>query len=268
MHLLETLSSILPLLEIGETEVRVYSALIELGRGDAARVAKRAGLPRTSTYSVLERLKNRGLVSEEKKAHGTNFIPSSPSAIVDLAEDRFRRSKKAVDAARELSKQLETTIGRDSLTLPKVRIFEGRKSVKQMLYDQQDAWRQSILAYKTTWLGFQDDSFLLHYGQWVRDYWSKYKNVPDRERDTVKIFSNATNFEEKFRREVEPIAGQRRQLRPLPAKFKFSGTVWANGEYLVALKTRSDPHYGVQIRDRVLTENVGRIFEFLWDITS
>lgn len=268
MQILETLASILPLLELSETEVRVYSALIELGRGDASRIAKRAGLPRTSTYSVLERLKERGLVSQEKKAHGTNFVPSSPSALVEIAEDQFRRSKRAVDAARELSKQLESTMGRDSLTLPKVRIFEGRPAIKQMLYSQQDAWRSSIIAYKTAWLGFQDDSFLLHYGHWVRDYWHKYKDAPDKDLDVVKIFSNATSFEEKFKREVEPVAGKRRQLRPLPSKFRFSGTVWVNGEYLIALKTRSDPHYGIQIRDRVLAENVGGIFEFVWEVTG
>ena len=96
---------ILQELGLTELESKVYIALVELGSSKAGEIIKKTGFHRGTTYKVLQRLKEKGLVSsvsagkqffqavapkrlrhflEEKKAHLEELIP--------LLEERQKRA--------------------------------------------------------------------------------------------------------------------------------------------------------------------------------
>ena len=84
----------------------------------------------------------------------------------------------------------------------------------------------------------------------------------------LRLFQEQGEVSRKIEARIAKIVGQRRKLRPLPGINKFSATLWLVGEYLIILKTQDDPHYALQIRDQLLTENVYAIFDRLWQMTN
>jgi sugar-specific transcriptional regulator TrmB len=64
-------------------EVKVYLKLLELGSSPANTLAKRLEENRTSTYSLLQSLQKKGLVSYSVKRNAKYFFATDPSILVD-----------------------------------------------------------------------------------------------------------------------------------------------------------------------------------------
>jgi hypothetical protein len=137
-----------------------------------------------------------------------------------------------------------------------------------MLYELDGTWRTSLIQARRPWMGFQDETFLQHYGQWVLDYWKEYQFAKDSEHDRVMLFSAQGPVALRVKQEVATAAGNRRLLRQLPKDFPFTATLWIMGEYVLVLKTRDEPHYAMLVRDSLLAENLAIIFHIIWDRTQ
>lgn len=257
----------LALLSLSDYELRVFAAACELGSGSAALLAKRAKIPRPSVYPVLNSLVDKGLVSIEERKGANTFIPASPETLVVLAEEELEEAKESLAASKRVAEVLRSSRGRDALTSAKILIFEGKRAITQYLHEIDGELRRSLLERNKPWMGFQDAAFLRHYGDWVVEYWRKFKRAKDWQRDKLKLFSAEDPSTKRVAKETEPFAGERRQLKPLPTQFPFSSTLWIVGEYVVLLKTREEPHYALHIRDEVLADNLGAVFDFVWELS-
>jgi len=262
------LSGNLDLLGLSDYELRTFAAATELGSGSAALLAKRARIPRASVYPVLSSLADKGLVSVEKRKGANVFIPSSPEKLVVIAEEKLKQAEQGVKISKRVAEALQSPRARDAFTSAKILIFEGKRSIDQMLEERTGDWRKSAIEYGKEWMGFQDASFLKHYGQSVIDYWKKYRTHKDWQKDRLKLFSEENEDTKRVAELSESMAGDRRQLKPLPSGSPFSTTLWIIGEYVIVIKTRAEPHYALQIRDQVLAENLATVFEFAWDLAG
>ncbi|MBX7138385.1 MAG: helix-turn-helix domain-containing protein [Oligoflexia bacterium] len=262
------LSNLLPALELNEYELRVYAAAVELGRATAAILAKKTRIPRTSVYSALERLKEKGLVAQEQQRGVGAFIAAGPQVLVRLAEERLAKSQAALVTAKEVSRMLESARSRDVLTSSKVLIFEGAASVKAALDEGAERWRDSLLASGRSWAGFQDESYVRNYGHAIVDYWERFKDRKYEARNQLRLFQELGPISRQMEKRLENIVGSRRLVRELPGIDSFTATLWVVGEYVIILKTRSDPHYLMQIRDPLLAENFYAVFDKLWQLTE
>lgn len=255
-------------LGLSQREFQVYIALVELGQSSVARIAKRAKLVRTTTYSLLDSLVERGLASIERRHGASSYLPASPEALVALAEEKVRAANATLTASKSIAQHLRSASGRDQLSEAKVRLYEGERAIRAMLYDLDGAWRSSVIQTRRPWMGFQDQTFLQHYGQWVVDYWKEYQFAKDRELDRVMLFSAQGPVARRVKEAVGTAAGSRRALRQLPKDFPFTATLWIMGEYVLVLKTRAEPHYAMLVRDALLAENLAVIFELFWEKTD
>jgi len=268
MKIDDAFSNNLALLGLSDYELKIFAAASQLGSAGAAQLAKKANIPRPSVYPVLETLSQKGLVSVEKRKGASRFIPASPDRLVTLAEERLAEAQASLKVSKQVAEALRSSKGRDALSSAKILLFEGRKSIEQMLYEWEAEWLRSILEHRGEWIGFQDAAFLKHYGKWVIDHWEKYGEAKGFERYSLKLISEETFETKQVGRAASSYAGERRQLKPLPTKFAFSASLWVMGEYVVALKTRTEPHYAIQIRDEVLAENMAAVFQFMWELVD
>ena len=93
-------------LNFSDNETAVYLDLIEIGVAGANELSKSTGISRTTVYSVLNTLIDRGLVNTEKQAGGaTLFIAGNPQALLRSVErektallEKERRAKELVEA--------------------------------------------------------------------------------------------------------------------------------------------------------------------------
>ncbi len=76
--------------EIGltDSEIRVYLALLKLGQTTAGHIVDKAKVTRSKIYDILERLKNKGLVSHIIKESTKYFSASDPNNIMKYLEEK------------------------------------------------------------------------------------------------------------------------------------------------------------------------------------
>ena len=83
----------LPVLEelgLSPAEAKVYLTLVETGSTLAGPIIKKTGLHRGTTYQILQRLKEKGLVSAIVKGKKQYFIAESPDKLELLIDSELK----------------------------------------------------------------------------------------------------------------------------------------------------------------------------------
>lgn len=89
-----------------ENEVRVYLALLELGRGTVSQISKSAGLNRTTGYDVLERLCVYGIAGRTPVAKKITYIAEPPTRLRQFLETKKRKMEKYLEEFGEVMPEL------------------------------------------------------------------------------------------------------------------------------------------------------------------
>lgn len=115
-------------------EAEVYLTLIRLGNSSTGNIIKESEVSRSKVYDVLERLKQRGLVSEVIKENVRYFEAADPKRIIDYLkskkeeiESKIAQSQKVVD---EINRVKNT-----HLVKQEAYVYTGNEGIKT-LYNQ------------------------------------------------------------------------------------------------------------------------------------
>lgn len=131
----EDLENGLRKLGLDEKQAKVYLAALELGPSPVQKIAQRAGIPRATTYLVLDDLKNIGLVTTFEQGKKTNFVAEAPRQLSDLVE----RNEKTLEEQRELVKTVIPELDKlgqfKQSIRPVVRYYEGSTAVRSFVKD-------------------------------------------------------------------------------------------------------------------------------------
>lgn len=94
--------------EIGltEGEIRVYTALIKLGKSSTGAIMDKSGISSSKVYLILEKLIEKGLVSFIIEDNVKKFQVTNPNTIVEY----IRKKKDDLQVVEEKSKDLIKTI--------------------------------------------------------------------------------------------------------------------------------------------------------------
>lgn len=124
---MERIAQILKELGLDEKESRVYLSVLRLGQTTVSQVAQAAGVERTGTYDVLERLQKQGLVRHVAIGKIVNFAAEDPKKLLIDLEARRQQLE-------ELIPQLANLYG-EALTRPVSAIYEGKEGLRALLTD-------------------------------------------------------------------------------------------------------------------------------------
>ena len=141
-------------------EAKVYLAALEMGLSSAQDIAEKAGIKRTTGYSVLSYLVNRGVVGKTKVKGKTRFLAEPPQRLLTLINEI---EKGVRDALPELS-----AIYNKKETKPKILFYEGGDAVWKVYED-------TLKERPTTILMWNNEGFFEKFND------PKYKNyIPTR----------------------------------------------------------------------------------------
>jgi len=117
------------LLKLGfsTNESKVYLAALELGTASAQDIARKAQIKRTTGYSVLSYLVNRGVAGKTKVKGKTRFVAEPPQRLLTLINEIEKGIK---DALPEL-----TAIYNRKETKPKITFYEGENAIWKIYED-------------------------------------------------------------------------------------------------------------------------------------
>lgn len=120
-------------LGLTEDEARTYFACLVLGETALAPLARKAEIPRSTTYLAVEKLIRKGLLSIVKKGKRNVYAVSSPGKIKELAVERKQKAEEELDLADTVSRE----VARMMLggTRPQVQYFYGRQGLRAIYED-------------------------------------------------------------------------------------------------------------------------------------
>ncbi|MFA6306707.1 MAG: helix-turn-helix domain-containing protein [Patescibacteria group bacterium] len=126
--------AILKKLGLGDKETAVYLSLLEHGAGSVRNLASLTNLNRGTTYDILKKLQEAGLVSFFHKNTRQHFVAEDPEKILKLLADRADELKNAGEKIKELIPELKSLQEKGG-NKPVTKFYEGKAGIKFILDD-------------------------------------------------------------------------------------------------------------------------------------
>lgn len=119
-------------------EIKVYFSLLELGNTTSGPVILKSNVSRSKVYEILERLKEKGVVSESIQENIRYFQAASPERILDYIEEKENSIKNQKE---EFKKILPELVQKQKYAEEKQEVkvyvgFEGIKSFYEEILKQ------------------------------------------------------------------------------------------------------------------------------------
>ncbi len=148
--LLQTLENI----GLSKGEAEVYLASLSLGPSTVKKIANASEVKRTTVYSIVESLKQKGLMHIEEKGFKKFFVPESPEKLEIVLEKRKKEFHQLLPEFSSIYSLKES----DST----IRYYEGLESIKGMfnmiINDMKAGDEYVVVADQETWYK-QDPKF-------------------------------------------------------------------------------------------------------------
>ena len=149
------LEKILVELGLTENEARVYFAALSLGPATVLRIASAAETKRTTVYSVVESLKQKGLMAVEVRGFKKLYTAENPEKLESMLETRRERFRTALPEFAALY----NLKGGESF----IKYYEGLEAVKSvyegLIRDVRSHEDYLIISDQQQWMGLDEKYF-------------------------------------------------------------------------------------------------------------
>jgi sugar-specific transcriptional regulator TrmB len=231
-------------LGLSENEAKVYLAALELGQATVQGLAKKSAVKRTTVYTALEGLKEKGLVSQTKKDKKTFFAAESPENLVRLSWQHYQQIKKSLPELK--------SIYNTSDTKPKVMFYEGREgyiSVYENILKDEPKELLAIVSY---------DDFCRHLDYQYEQEWIERRI---EKKITLRWLDFRTPKTEAMKKEGRKAL---REIRFLPKDFSFTSSMFIYENKLILMSGKQKEFMAVVIENTEFSQMFKQSFEMLW----
>lgn len=134
------------LIEIGLTneEAKTYLASLSLGPTTIYLISQKSGLPRSTTYLIIDQLKLKGLMSVATFGKKTIYTPAPPNKLLEVLNEKENSIQKMQSKLSQNLFQLNSMFNKMPQK-PKVFFYEGLEGLKNIFNDTLSA--KEILVY-------------------------------------------------------------------------------------------------------------------------
>ncbi len=223
---------------------KVYMALLELGEAKVQDIGKKARILRTTTYEVLEQLKNIGIIAMYNRSNARIYMAEPPIKLQQILESKSQ-------AVAEILPELQAIYNISGFN-PKLRYYEGLEGFKTVYEDSLTAHSKQISAL----LSMQDMLDKLG-GEYMDAYISK--------RIAAGIALRVIRIEP---HEIKPIwpgvKEELRQVRFAPKNFIFPLTMLIYDNKVTVMSSRRE-NFGLIIESHEFMQTQRALFEVLWN---
>lgn len=228
-----------------EKEAKVYLACIEKGNSPVSHIAEAAGINRVTTYSILEKLVQKGLVSFFTKKKIKYFSAADPEIVVEEYEKRAKELKSALPDLKRLTGQTSH---------PQIRFFEGLDGIKTIYAD--------TLSSKTDILNYSNSDE-------IRKHWPNYDTEYVKKRAKKEIFLKGLAPKDQAGEKVHKEDKKyHREMRLLPEnQFDFTNEINIY-DNKVAIISFNNELIGMIIESPAIAKSQRAIFNMCWQYSE
>ena len=233
-------------LDFSDNEMAVYIALTRLGEAPAAAVAKKAGLPRTTAISLLNKLAEENYLTTHTYHGTTYFWVESPRAIVVSLEHKLEIAGKL--------NELLTGLYRTEANFPYAQVFDTKLSIKKFIEKLLAGLKRRDIIYTI-------DTPVM--GNYAKIFADDTNGVIAREKKKKDILTRTlVPFGSYASIKPEKLKGLNLEIRELPREINFKASLWIVGDLVVLFS--GNPPFLVAIRHELITASLIGIVSFLW----
>jgi sugar-specific transcriptional regulator TrmB len=243
-------------LELGfsEKESQLYLALSSLGPSGAQRLAKHCSLPRTTVYTLLGVLIEKGIIQKDLSGSLATFRALPPEAFLQILEAQEKAISHKKVIARKLAESVKPKTRPTKFQPPLLFFVEGQKKLEKFLIDHYAQWQKSLAKHDHCWWGYNDHTYVEKFPAALKYHW---QNMLPTEK--VCIFSNESPTELALKGRV-----RNREIKKLGNNVDLDSCLWVVGDYIVFVYTRDDPPYAFEMLDARFARTLRAIFRILW----
>jgi len=235
-------------LGLSQNESKVYEALLKTSEASVQTISNKSSVHRRNVYDALNKLSEKGLVSESFTKGEKNFKPISPTRLLELLKEKEEKLKKAIpEMTKTFSEQEEKE---------EAYFYRGIEGFKNYLKNILDTGKTVyFMGAKAFWLDERLKHFLVMFER-------------DRKRKGIK-FKHLFDHEVK-KEKPEILKSVGKPYKFLPKKYSSSTAVDIFGPYVVTFvgvqpgKLSDEPLMFV-MKSRKLADGYRKFFEFMWD---
>jgi len=118
------LEKVLEIYRLNKKEVKLYLTTLSLGMATIGEVAKKSGLKRTTIYSLIDQLTERGLIKKANRRKKSYLIAETPDNLIAGLEEKLSGLKNALPQLKNITAQPDTR--------PKVIFYQGQEGFKKI----------------------------------------------------------------------------------------------------------------------------------------
>jgi len=253
MNLEDTLQLLRTLKEVGlsANEANVYLTLLTLGPNPVSTVAKKANLNRSSCYTILDRLMQKGFVHQSNKQNVTYFSSVDPKLMLNQLTSKKHDLEDRIENLRRSMGQFEK-IRCDYSQKPTVLFYEGEAAIQNIMEDTLNA-KEVVRAYAS----LQELTNLLP------NYFPGYYKRRTQKGIFIKAIypANQLSYKHKLRDHKE-----NRESRLIPPEFNFHLDILIY-DNKVAITSLNDK-FGLLIKSQSMANAQKKIFDIIWEGTK
>ena len=224
-----------------------YLAALELGEATVNQIATRAGLGRTTAYSVIERLQEEGLVVLVDRNDKRFVVPEDPTVLLRRLEARQR-------TLADLMPELQSLYNR-ARHKPEIKFYDGKDAVRTVLWDTLTARSKQLrgvlsAAQLLESVGRED---MERYIQKRVDCGIRLQVLRSSSQDIDRLWPG--------------VDAQLRELRYAPEHIALAMTTYVYDDKVVMLSSKRED-YGMIIRSQDFAALYAAMFDGLWAIST
>ncbi len=230
---------------LSEGEIKIYSALLDLGKSPLNKIHERTGIERRNIYDILNKLIERGLITYVTENKKRFFQISHPNKIIGYIEEK----KHELDITKEeIEKEIPNLVEKFGIRKLEIKaeIYRGTEGIKAVFED--------MLNYK--------ENYFIGSGRYVvkllPHFWSNYNNR--RIKLKVKWFNI---FRAEMKREVKPFLNE--YVKFLPKEFSGNPNVIFIYGNKVTNVLWMEQFFAFVIESKEIAENYKRYHKYLWE---
>lgn len=245
-----TITQLLEELGITGNETKVYLASLELGPTTITKIAHKAEVERATVYAILDRLKDKGLVSINVKESDRHIQVEAPDKLLILSKRKKRAIEEHEHKFKEILPDLLASVNQRGKQ-PKVRFYEGKEQFMQV-------FDQSLEEAKEKMYFFGDAQLFVDFISW--DYEKQWIKKRCQKNIFIDLLVHKSKISQYF---LSKDKEQKRETRFLAAdtQFEASFLLWSNK---IALWNPVVP-LAILIEDEIIVKMFKEMFLGLWE---
>jgi len=233
---------------LNEKQIKVYLAILELGRGTIINIARKTLIKRTTVYDLVIQLLQLGYISESKKGRRRLFIAEDPAIMIIRKKQGLEEFEQAIP--------LLSNLYQKAITKPEIKFYDGINGIRNIM--------EELLLIKGKeqlyWSSIEDLVDL--FGSVYMKSWVK-KRIKNGIWSKVLLVKRRDQIEEEFKADDKYL----RKIHWLPKNYNFSGIICIFDNKIAFISSKKES-FGFIVESNDLSDMLKLIFESMWNMTE